>query len=46
MPGEDLKLIVLAARRVSTEKIARLIGRGTRAAVRDRLKLPREKLQQ
>jgi hypothetical protein len=43
-PEDDLKLIVLNARGAPTDRIARLLGRGSRTAVRDRLQHFRRRL--
>lgn len=43
-PEDDLKLIVLSARGVPKDRIARLLGRGFRISVRERLQRLRNKL--
>jgi len=43
-PEDDLKLVVLKARGVPTDRIARLLDRGSPMAIRDRLQRLREKL--
>lgn len=45
-PEDDLKLIVLAARHVPTARIARLVDRGPRMVVRDRLRQFRQKMRE
>jgi hypothetical protein len=45
-PEDDLKLIVLSARGVPVDSIARLLGRGSRISVRDRLYLLKQKLRE